>query len=193
MDYQQIAVAFHLIGFALGLGGATISDITFFKIVRSGSLSAERFQFLHTLSKVIWVGLGLLIASGLTIFALIYSENGSLPMLTSPRWQAKLTLVGVVLLNGLFFKFHIFPALKQLIDQTFNKDNIGRLANKLALSGTISILSWYSILVITLLPRAFRPHLIYFFTAYLVLLIIGFLFSKTILNKIISQHGTNQV
>jgi hypothetical protein len=37
MDYQQIALGFHLLGFALGLGGATISDISFLSnLVRLG-------------------------------------------------------------------------------------------------------------------------------------------------------------
>jgi len=187
MDYHQIALGFHLIGFALGLGGATISDITFFRAIRRGTLSEEAFRFLHTLSKVIWIGLGTLILSGLVIFALIYSEQGSLPMLASPRWQTKLILVLVVLLNGLFFKYKIFSLLKGLVGQTLSSNNIGAIAGKLSLSGTVSILSWYSILVVTLLPRTFRPPLYYFFGVYLILLIAGLIISRAMLRKLISN------
>lgn len=187
MDYQQIALAFHLIGFALGLGGATISDITFFKILRNRSLTSQHYAFLDTLSKVIWFGLGLLIVSGVVIFGLIYSKQGSLPMLASPRWQTKLILVGVVLINGLFFKFSIFPALKKLIGTTLSLANVGPIIWRLALSGTISILSWYSIFVVTLLHRTFRPPLLYFIGVYLALLIIGVVASKTIITKAFKQ------
>lgn len=188
MDYHQIALGTHLIGFALGLGGATISDITFFKVLRTRSLTTEQFSFLHTLSKVIWIGLALLIASGLTIFALIYSEQGSLPMLASPRWQTKLTLVSVVLLNGFFFKFSIFPALKHLVGQQLSADNLGPIIRRLALSGTISILSWYSIFLVSQLPRTFRPPYLYFMGVYLILLAIGFVVSKTMIRKLIEKQ-----
>ncbi len=187
MDYQEIAVAFHLIGFALGLGGATISDITFFKILRKGQLTREDYGFLRTLSKVIWLGLYLLIISGLMIFALIYSEQGSLPMLAAPRWQTKLALVAVVFINGQFFMRSIFPALKNLIGTQLTKVSIEPIINKLAISGTISILSWYSIFVVTLLPRSFRPHLLYFFGTYLILLLVGVIISKTMIRKTINN------
>lgn len=187
MDYHQIAVGAHLIGFALGLGGATISDITFFKVLRTRSLTSEQYSFLHTLSKVIWVGLALLIASGLIIFSLIYSEQGSIPMLSLPKWQTKLTLVAIVLLNGFFFEFSIFPALKNLVGQQLSTNNIGPIAKKLALSGTISILSWYGIFVVSQLPRTFRPPYLYFMGVYLVLLAIGFLVSKNTIRKLIER------
>ncbi len=185
MDYQQIALAFHLIGFALGLGGATISDITFFRALRSRNLTSDQYAFLKLLSRVIWIGLGLLIISGLVIFALIYVEQGSLPLLASPRWQTKLTLVAVVLINGFFFRSWIFPAIKNLIGQQLNMNNVGPLVKKLALSGTISILSWYSILVVTLLPRTFRPPYFYFMGTYLLLLVIGLLVSTTLIRKMV--------
>lgn len=187
MDYQQIALGIHLIGFAFGLGGATISDITFFKALRSKSLTSEQYVFLDMLSKVVWAGLILLIISGLLIFWLIYSEQGSLPMLASPRWQTKLTLVGVVLLNGFFFKFSIFPALKKLVGQQLTAQSIGPSIRKLALSGTISIVSWYGIFVVTLLPRTFRPSYVYFMSAYVAVLAVGFIVSKTLMRKMVTR------
>ncbi|MDP4001724.1 MAG: hypothetical protein Q8P69_01615 [bacterium] len=187
MDIQKISLAVHLVGFALGLGGATASDITFFKALRKRYLSRENLEFLGILSKVIWVGLGLLIVSGLVIFASIYIEQGSLVLLSSPRWQTKLSLVGIVFLNGLFFKFSIFPRLKQLVDSPLTTEKIKKISWRLAFSGTVSILSWYSILVITQLPRTFRPHILYFAGTYLILLVLGILVSKLLISKMINK------
>lgn len=183
IDYEQIAVGVHLIGFALGLGGATVSDIMFFKALRGRTILVEHFNFLNTLSKIIWAGLILLIASGAIMFALIYSEQGSLPLLASPRWQAKLILVGVVFINGLAFKYKIFPYLKSLIGSKLELQNIGSRITALTISGTISILSWYSILIISLLPRTVRPPLYIFLGIYIVLFIIGVITSRLIMTR----------
>lgn len=193
MDYHQIMLGAHLLGFALGLGGATISDIAFFKALRKNVLTTEQFAFLQTLSKVIWTGLILLIASGATIFYLIYAEQGSLPLLASPKWQAKLTFVAVVLLNGFVFRFVILPALKELIGQPLSLAINKALRIRLAIAGTISILSWYSIFLISLLPRTFRPDYLYFLGVYAVLLVVGVLGSNFVITKILNHNiATNE-
>lgn len=183
MDYQQIALGIHLIGFALGLGGATISDIMFFRLLKKRQITQESFSTLSVLSNVIWTGLGLLILSGLAIFLLIYSEQGSLPMLSSPRWQAKLLLVGIVLVNGIVFKTTIFSFLKSLVGTSLSQKVIAPKIWNLAASGTISIVSWYGIFVVTLLPRTFKPQLFYFLAVYLAILLIGMFVGKTLINK----------
>ncbi len=188
MDYEKIAVGVHLIGFALGVGGATVSDILFFQALRRKLLSEERFALLMTISKIVWVGLGILIASGAALFWLIYNEMHALPLIHSPRWQAKLTLVAIVLLNGLFFKFSIFPKLKALAGQQLSINNIGPIVGKLALSGTLSIASWYSILILSLLPRTVRPPYWEFMGIYLIIVIVGILVSRTMVTKIVKSN-----
>lgn len=187
IDFQQLAFGAHLLGFAVGLGGATVSDVMFLKAVRKRMLSAEHYGFLQTLSRIIWTGYVLLVVSGITMFTLIYAEQESIPMLSSPRWQAKLALVAIVGLNGMFFKLHIFPVLNALVGKTLSLSNLGRAIWKLAFSGTVSILSWYSIFAVTLLPRTFRPHIVYFALTYMLFLCIGMFTSrmaiKTLLGK----------
>ncbi len=187
MTWQQFFVLLHLVGFALGVGGATVSDITFFKALRKRLITAEQLAFLETLSKIIWAGSIILILSGLAIFAVIYSEQNGLPMLSSPRWQTKLTLVVIIVLNGINFKMAIMPALKNLVGQQLSLINIKPILGRLAFSGTLSILSWYSILLISQLPRTFRPSILYFFGVYLVLLICGFIFSRFVITKILTK------
>ncbi len=186
MDYEKIMVGFHLIGFALGLGGATISDITFFKILKSRQLTEEKFKTLHLLSRIIWIGLSILIASGLIIFGLIYAEMHSFPLIYSSRWQTKLTLVLIILINGFVFRSAIFPALQNLTGQFLNKNNVEPIINRLAISGTVSIVSWYFIMVISLFSRGFHPPVYYFAGVYIILLIGGYLISKNFIRKKLS-------
>lgn len=183
MDLRLLALIIHLVGFALGLGGATMSDIMFFKSIRNRNFSSSDLSTLTTLARVIWVGLGLLIISGLSIFAMIYAEQGSLPMLGSPRWQTKLTLVGIVLVNGLVFKYSIFPFLRRNADQAVSMQTFGSKLWRLALSGAVSIVSWYSILIISTLPREFRPPYLHFMGVWLALVILGAITGRFMLQR----------
>lgn len=189
MDLQQIFVTIHLFGFALGLGGATIGDIVFIKSLRRNNLSEEVFGFFKTTSRIIWIGLGLLIISGLSIFTLIYLEQGSLSLLASSRWQTKLILVAIVTLNGLFFKLAIFSILKNLIHQPLSVQNISPIIWKLAISGTISLVSWYSIFILSLLPRTFRPQILIIIGVYVFALICGAIISKSILFNLAKKNS----
>lgn len=186
MDLRLLALIIHLIGFAFGLGGATISDVMFFKILRTRKLGSDELNTLITFSHIIWVGLGLLIISGLSIFAMIYAEQGSLPLLASPRWQAKLTLVGLVFINGLVFKYSILPFLRKNINQEISLRTFNPKIWQLAFSGALSIVSWYSILIISALPREFRPHYLLFMGVWLCFVLLGTLMGRYMLKKSIS-------
>lgn len=183
MDYELVALTGHLLGFALGLGGATISDVMFLNSVNEKTITQEKFNTLKTLSRVIWIGLIILILSGLTMFTLIYMERGSIPMLASPRWQAKLIMVAIVLINGFVFMKKIFPVLRSAVGQTLSLGLLGKNIWLLAISGTISIVSWYSIFIISILPRTVRPSVFIFLGIYVALIICGSLLANFTLRK----------
>lgn len=187
MDWHIVALAGHLVGFALGVGGATISDITFLNAIKYKRLSIQQYRFLRILSRVVWLGLLILILSGLFMFYLIYVERNGLPLLASARWQAKLSLVVIVFINGLYFMRQVFPSLKKVTDQELTPQSFGTSLWKFAIPGTISILSWYSILILSVLPRTVKIPLAYYGLAYAVLLILGAILSKTILQRLLNK------
>ena len=193
MDWHILALGFHLLGFAVGVGGATISDIMFFKALKKRLLSNEHFGFLRVLSNTVWIGLIILIISGLAMFALIYAEQGNLPMLASPRWQTKLTLVAIVAANGFFFMSKIFPALRSLVGQQLNLANVGPLIGRLSFSGTVSIVSWYGILIVSLLPRSFRPPYWQFMGVYLFLIVCGIIVSRYMIAKTVADVANKSI
>lgn len=186
MDYELIALTAHLLGFALGLGGATISDVMFLKSVKEKTITQEKFNTFKTLSGIIWIGLIILILSGAAMFTLIYIERGSIPMLASPRWQAKLIMVAIVLINGFVFMKKIFPVLRSAIGQSLTTGLLGKNIWLLAVSGTISIVSWYSIFVISVLPRTVRPSVFLFLGIYAGLIVCGSVLARSVLKKKLS-------
>lgn len=186
VNLNTVLVIAHVIGVALGVGGASLSDFLFFKSIKDKVISKDEFESLMTASKVIWAGLIVLILSGLTIFLLIYLERGSIPMLASPRWQAKLTWVGIIFANGIFFKTVVFPKIKNLIGKELSLANTKSVLWYFAISGFLSIFSWYSVTIISLLPRSFRPPYLLLMGVYVLALIFGITISRLILKKKIS-------
>ncbi len=183
VDANVILVIFHVIGAAIGAGGAMMSDFLFFNAIKDKKISSDEFSSLVTVSKAIWAGLLILILSGLGLFTLVYLERGSIPMLSSPRWQTKLTLVVVVILNGIFFRAVVFSRMKKLIDQSITLENIGKSIWYFAASGVISITAWYTIIIISLLPRSFRVSYALLIGFYLLIVICGTLLARYILAR----------
>jgi hypothetical protein len=179
MDIREVFGVIHLIGFALGLGGASISDVMFFRAIGDKKVSAEELGTLRVLSRVIWVGITLLILSGVGFLTVMYLDNnGSIPILSSPKFQMKLTLVAIVVANGFVFLKVVFDKIRQIgIAPFVNNSTIWLLA----VTGTVSFVSWYGILAMVSLPRTFRPPYILLLGTYLIIVFIGSLVSRTML------------
>ena len=68
MDWLTIAKTIlligHIIGVALGAGGATMSDVLFLTSIRDNMIDKSELKLLRMASKVVVFGLGLLIITG---------------------------------------------------------------------------------------------------------------------------------
>lgn len=184
MDARTILLIFHVFGVALGVGGATISDITFLRAVKDRKITSYEYDSLKVLSRVVWAGIAILFISGHGFLLNQYIQLDSLPIFKSGRFLAKYVLVWVVLLNGLVFHFRVFPVFARAL----NKD-LSRLKNSkiwlIAVSGAISATTWYSIVVISLLPRGWTfPHW-YYLGAYGCALVFGVVSARFIVGKIL--------
>lgn len=135
-EYHRFFLGAHLIGVALGLGGATITDILFFKFLKDNKISGLESGVLKTLSKVIWVALGILVLSGLALY-LPYADrlNGS------AKFLVKMVVVLVIIINGSLLNLFISPKIEKISSNT----GFRRLAFA---SGAVSIVSWYSAFIL---------------------------------------------
>lgn len=140
----------HGVGFVLGVGGATFSDIFFFRFLKDHQISEEEKDTFDTLSAVIWVGLAILVMSGLMLYL---PEQARLDM--SAKFLLKVLVVGVIVVNGLALNLFVSPRMRQL---SFDRAKPARAFRRVAFAlGGISIVSWYIAFLLGSL-RHIGPH-----------------------------------
>lgn len=126
----------HNVGFILGVGSATITDIFFFRFLKDNTISAGEKRVMDTLTSVIWAGLGILIVSGLALF--IPNQEA---LSVSSKFLLKVVVVGVIIANGVALNMFVGPYMRRLsFEGTKPAKRFRRLAFAL---GGISIVSWY--------------------------------------------------
>ena len=139
-------ICVHLVGLALGLGGATIGDLLILRgMVRGGPFPTDQ---LKDLSWAIWIGVATLTASGLLLFAMKPTTY-----LHSSGFVAKMIVVGVLVLNGLV----LHARLSTL-----------RLSTVALLFGAISSVSWYASLAIAMFRSKVHLSVIDYMSIYLI-------------------------
>lgn len=141
LDIQRILLALHLFGFAIGVGGATVTDVFFFKFLRDYKISKSEADFMRTLSRVMWAGVLTLALTGLGLF-LLDPER----LLASAKFLTKMTVVAVLVANGTCLHFFISPKMHKIayMPADHPKRNVfRRFREKAFISGGVSIVSWY--------------------------------------------------
>lgn len=148
-------VGVHLFGLALGLGAATLADIFFFKFIKDFRISHEEAAILNTLSQIIWLGLALLMLSGIGL----YLANAE-ALNHSSKFLVKLVVVGVILVNGMFLNLMIAPRLVQISfggPHAHVPGELTRLRRIAFALGAISMTSWYSAFTLGMIKQVPLP------------------------------------
>lgn len=136
----------HLVGFVLGVGAATASDALFFRALRDRAVSEDELGMLKAASRVVVGGLSLLVLSGAGFLALEYALSGSVTPLARPGFQAKMTIVAVLIANGVVFHRRVLPFLAARAGKSLADDAFAAKLPLFAVTGGISVVSWYSAL-----------------------------------------------
>ncbi len=158
-QHHNFIVIFHVLGVALGLGGATIADIFFFKFLKDFRISEWEADVMHTLSQIIWFALALVVLTGLALYLPEAEELNQ-----SAKFLVKIIVVSVIIINGAFLNLLVAPKLVKISFHERRRHEAGELhripayANlpagkagasagrrKIAFAlGAVSIVSWYS-------------------------------------------------
>ncbi len=160
-EHHNFIVILHIFGVALGLGGATIADIFFFKFLKDLRISEWEAGILHTLSQIIWFALAILVLSGIGLYLPEAQELNQ-----SSKFLVKIVVVFVLILNGAFLNLLIAPKLVKISFGQKHHHQTGELHHirKLAFAlGAISLVSWYSAFLLGMLrfiPIDFLPLLL---------------------------------
>ncbi len=127
----------HLAGIIIGLGAVTVIDSLGFFSRKSASKTKTTIEAHHTTKPLIWIG---------TILSLV---GWILLNLTStPKFQITKSIIFIILiLNGIFLSVYVSPRLDKL--RNSNKILPNKLQTKIAISMTISFISWWSFVILS--------------------------------------------
>lgn len=126
MDWQFILTVSHILGTALGLGGATFAEIFYLKAARDGIIDATESGFLKTTYFVLRLGMIILVFSGFG-YLFFYRLTGQTELIYNPKLWAKLTIVAFIIFNALLLQAKKMP---------------------LWLGSAVSLTSWYSAFIL---------------------------------------------
>lgn len=68
LEWREALVAMHLLGFALGIGGATIADLVFFRFMKDFYISDSEREIIRSLSQALWVGIAVVVVSAIGLY-----------------------------------------------------------------------------------------------------------------------------
>jgi|AntRauTorcE11897_2_1112592.scaffolds.fasta_scaffold00085_49 hypothetical protein len=139
---RRLLVIFHLFGLAIGAGAAFASDFLFTHTLKDRVVNAHQLAVLKHVSTVVWIGLTVLVVSGGLIFL-----GDSERLLDSTKFLAKMTIIGVLMANGLLFHFKHMPLLETIVGQDIRELN-GISLQGMFISGAVSGVSWASALIL---------------------------------------------
>lgn len=150
---------------AVGLGGATISDILFFRFLKDYRITKKEVEVLNVLKNIIVTTMFFIVFSGLFLY-LPQAEK----LNASAMFRVKTIATFVLVANGVALHIFIAPYLIRL--NFMKKQAMSHAWSCLAFAlGSISICSWYTAFLIamlkTVLPFTFHEMV----SAYFLLLL----------------------
>jgi len=151
-------VAIHLLGLVLGVGAATLLDLFIVRFMVMNKVSHEYCGVVEFASKVVTVGLLILWVTGIG-FLIHYAVFDPVKLTNQKVW-AKIAIVCVLTLNGMFIHRTVLPLMRNRVGRgLFDGITPGQRSLLLA-TGAISATSWYVPLVLGALPQLnFLPAL----------------------------------
>lgn len=171
-EHKVFFLTAHILGTVLGLGGASIADILFFRFLKDYRISAKECDILGLLKGVILGALGLIIVSGIALYLTDMAYyNASGPFMT------KMLIVGIITINGIALHTVVAPYLLRLDLKRHHKRY--RSWRRMAFTlGGVSVCSWYSVFFIAMLKSVLPQDFTFLFGGYLVVLIITLFVSQ---------------
>jgi hypothetical protein len=144
VQYRVLILTVHVLFMAIGVGGATVSDILFFRFLKDYRISQKEVEVLHVLKSVIMTVMMIIVFSGIALY-LPSAER----LAASPMFRVKTIASAILVLNGIGLHMLVAP---RLIRFNLRGSNLQRRWRKLAFAlGSISITSWYSVFLIAML------------------------------------------
>ncbi len=167
----------HVFGAILGAGGAFVSDAMFFKTIKDGVIESTELSFMKLGGKIVWTGLAILVISGILLF--LTNPEG---YMNSSKFLVKVTIVAVIIINGIIFHSIHLPHIKKHLGLNFREsESFLKKSSFIMVSGAISMVSWISTVILGMLKQVPYTYT-EIFSVYLIL-IFGAIFTSLFLKK----------
>jgi hypothetical protein len=161
-------IAIHLLGLVLGVGAATLLDLFIVRFLILNKVNSEYCGVVEFASKVVTAGLVVLWLTGIG-FLVFYALFDPIKLSNQKVW-AKIIIVCILTLNGVFIHRTVLPLLRDRVGRTlFDGLRPGQRSVLLA-TGAISAVSWYVPLVLGAFPQLNFLPVLPILLAYAVLL-----------------------
>jgi len=131
----------HFIGLALGLGAATLLDLMLLRFFLTRSITRELMSVFRFATRVVNIGLIILWITGIA-FMVHYAIFDPIKLTNGKIW-AKLSIVAVLTLNGVFIHAFLLPRLDARIGRPLFAGMSRGERLTMQFSGAVSVTSWY--------------------------------------------------
>lgn len=149
IELKTLYLIAHIFGAILGAGGAFASDAMFFSTIKDGRVTEDEIRFMRLGGKLVWSGMALLVLSG--IFLVSTDPAG---YLNSDKFLAKVTIVAIIIINGIIFHLRHLPHISAHLNITLaNSPSFMKGASFLLMSGALSMVSWISTVILGMLKN----------------------------------------
>ncbi|MCE9643351.1 MAG: hypothetical protein K8Q97_03500 [Candidatus Andersenbacteria bacterium] len=196
MDIRNILIIAHIVGTALGAGGATVSDYLFFKFTKDGKLDKDEYRILLTVSDIVWAGLLILLVSGFGFILLYLSGNSAvISAYNLHKIYAKATIVGILIANGFFMHRKVLPMLHHRESRSLITPKFIKKSPLMFTAGAISAVSWYSALILggwRNMSASYVEILTVYFGIVLVAIIVSNSAGRIMITKLVQQKKRRQ-
>ncbi len=187
MDIRNALVILHIIGTALGVGAATVSDYLFFTFTSKGILTKDGYATLKAVANVVWIGLFILLLSGFGFVFLYMSGYGSVQTTYSlDKIWAKLTIVCILVANGFVLHRVVLPLFEKRLGKPYATPAFIKKSPIVFSAGAISAASWYSTLILGGW-RGLTASYCKIMLGYLAVVLIGIVISNLLGRRMIKQ------
>ena len=176
MDLKTIYTILHVLGAIIGAGASFTGDYIFLRATKDGMIDKSEINMIKASSNMVWAGLALIVLSGVGLFTI-----GFPAYLYSSKFQLKMLVVLILIINGVIFHNTHIPVLEKRVDKKLYPKT-GASESFLVLSGVISVVSWLTTIILGSLrsiPYTFSLG----FSIYLVFIALGALVAY------ILEHG----
>jgi hypothetical protein len=143
LHIKTFLIMAHLFGLTIGLGGATILDVIFLRLIVQGrAIQSTHARLVALISKLVTWALVMLWLSGIGFLLQYWKDSPEL--LANPKLYAKVAIVGILTLNGLVLHARVLPIIYQNVGRPLFDDLGSRQQLLMVACGTISMISWYT-------------------------------------------------